>query len=182
MRMFSGGAEGSDSYWDDCAKQYGIEDRRHFWHGQKTPRGNVELSEDELEEGWGKILDANQILQRRGIERYKNLLARNYHQVNGADVVLAVGFLDGSIPRGGTCWATTIALMDGIEIYFFDQPQKQWYRIPPNQSIKNEFNWDEAAIPSLRETFAAIGTRDLQESGRSAIREVFERSLDKNKI
>ena len=49
----SGGANGADSYWDDIGREFGMTTNRHYWTGETTPRGNVEIPVDspDIEEG-----------------------------------------------------------------------------------------------------------------------------------
>jgi hypothetical protein len=46
--LHSGGAKGSDSYWGTAGEKYGLlyddKHQRHYYHQEKTPVGNVEIS------------------------------------------------------------------------------------------------------------------------------------------
>jgi len=46
----SGGAHGADTKWDEIGKTYEFNNHKHYWYGQKTPIGNIELTKEELEE------------------------------------------------------------------------------------------------------------------------------------
>jgi hypothetical protein len=48
--LHSGGANGSDSYWGEIGEQYGVRPN-HYYHNQRTPKGNVEISPQDYEEG-----------------------------------------------------------------------------------------------------------------------------------
>ena len=39
----SGGAIGSDSFWGEIGKKYGVVSK-HYYHGKKTYNGNVEIT------------------------------------------------------------------------------------------------------------------------------------------
>jgi hypothetical protein len=51
----------------------------------------VEISDTDYNEGILEIRKANRILNRYGIEKYMNLLARNWAQVKYSEEVFAVG-------------------------------------------------------------------------------------------
>lgn len=165
----SGGAVGSDSYWDEVGQQYGVVSN-HYYHGKKTPKGNVELTDAEFNEGKKHVLKANETLHRKP-EVYMDLLARNYNQVKNADAIFAIGHLKNGIVDGGTGWAVQMAIDDGKPVYVYDQERKQWYK-----NINGV--WSESSIPTLTKNFAGIGTRGLNESGKQAIRDVYNNTFN----
>ena len=55
----SGGAVGADSTWDTIGREFGVTDHRHYYHGNKRPLGNTEITNEQLEEGWQHVLQAN---------------------------------------------------------------------------------------------------------------------------
>jgi hypothetical protein len=76
----SGGAIGSDSVWGIIGKQYGVESK-HYYIGEKTPRGNTEITEQKAittakkkVEGTLKPLGRNKSTS----VRISNLIARNW--------------------------------------------------------------------------------------------------------
>jgi hypothetical protein len=71
----SGGADGSDSVWGEVGEKYGVVSR-HYYHGEKTPKGNVEITESQYQEGVQMVMRANKTLRRKP-EKYMDLLARN---------------------------------------------------------------------------------------------------------
>ena len=187
----SGGAIGADSYWGEVGAKYGVVSR-HYWHGKKTPNGNTQVSEADFNEGVEKVKFANRRLQRNP-DKYMDLLARNWMQVRESDAVFAVGGFAPSVIRlasgfgyrgvdGGTGWAAQMAIDSGKPLYLCDQsvtPAK-WYRfVAPD---KAGFGWRELdSAPVLTRDFAGIGTRQLNEAGRLAIREAYMATLRKVK-
>jgi len=115
----SGGAVGSDSYWGEIGERYGVKSN-HYYHGQKTPNGNVAISEEEFEEGKQHVYKANETLNRKP-DNYMDLLARNYAQVKNADAIFAIGHLKNGIVDGGTGWAVQMAIDDHKPVYIYDQ-------------------------------------------------------------
>ena len=96
----------------------------------------VEISDTDYNEGILEIRKANRILNRYGIEKYMNLLARNWAQVKYSEEVFAVGSIIKSgekdskgyknmssydIVSGGTGYATTMTILHSKPLYVFEQ-------------------------------------------------------------
>lgn len=164
----SGGAIGSDSYWGTVGERYGVKSN-HYYHGRKTPAGNVEITEEQFNEGKQKVLQANRTLNRQP-DRYMDLLARNWMQVKSSDSIFAIGHLRNGIVDGGTGWAVQMAIDAGKPVYVFDQERGQWYK-----NIGGK--WSESEVPTLTPNFAGIGTRQLNDAGKKAIEEVYAKTF-----
>jgi hypothetical protein len=173
----SGGAKGSDSEWDRIGRLYGVTDHRHYWHRglSKPPLGNIEISEAELDEGWEKVKIANKVLKRKP-QAYKSLLSRNWFQVKHSEAVFAIGYLSfddrgyAATAEGGTGWAVQMAIDCGKGVYFFDQKKEKWFKW-------NRFMFAQCDTPTLTKNFAGIGTRKIDENGKRAIKEVYEKTM-----
>jgi len=169
----SGGAGGSDYAWDKLGNKFGVTDNRHYWHNglSKPPLGNVELNDDEIEEGWKRVLVANKTLKRRP-EKYKSLLGRNWFQVKNAEAVFAIGTINDekTIVNGGTGWAVQMAIDSEKPVYVFDQDIEKWFTWKKSMFI----DCDE---PTLTKNFAGIGTRKLNRAGLNAILEVYKKTF-----
>jgi len=176
----SGGALGADTEWEIQGKKYGVYTIAYSFynHNQKGENPKV-LAVPELEEGFQHVLEANKTIKRnpQGTFQYiKNLLSRNWFQVKNSDAIFAVSkFLKNPIVNGGTGWAVQMAIDNRKPVYFFDQENNKW----------NTFNYetmmfDEMTnIPKLTENFAGIGTRDINENGINAIKQVYENTFNK---
>lgn len=160
----SGGAIGSDTVWDEIGKQYGVISK-HYWYGKRTPNGNIEITKEEFEEGKQHVLLANETLHRRP-EKYMNLLARNYNQVRYSEEIFAISTIQGNQVKGGTGWAVQMAIDDNKPVHVFDLATKKWF-------IWKETGWIETEIPVLTLNFAGIGTREIDQSGINAIKDVY---------
>ena len=193
--LHSGGAYGSDFYWGTIGAQYGIIPHHYYYdvEGYELPpyRNELILEEDINE---GKVQAALAGHRTFGYDKpvVKNpLLIRNWAQVKYADAVFAVGVLanEGDLysdknkenPRhflrqmvkGGTGWAVGMAINEGKPVYVFDQEQKQWFSY---NAILEAFLplYD---TPVLTPNFAGIGTRELNDDGRQAIRDVYAKTF-----
>ena len=164
----SGGAVGSDTYWGEVGAKYGVTSN-HYYHENKTPNGNVEISQEDYLEGQSHVLDANETLHRKP-EKYMNLLARNWAQVKYSDAVFAIGHLTNGIVDGGTGWAVQMAIDARKPVYLFDQIRNQWFK-------NLNGTWATSDIPILTTNFAGIGTRELNDAGKRAIEAVYAKTL-----
>jgi hypothetical protein len=172
----SGGALGADSEWDLTGQLFGVTNHNHYYYGKKTPKGNVLISAEQLEEGWEHVLKAN-ITLKRYPQPYKNLLSRNWMQVKNADSVFAISsFKSDKEVNGGTGWAVQMAIDEGKPVYVFDQNKNLWFTY--NYELKKFIETD---TPTLTENFAGIGTRELNDDGEKAIHEVYQKTSNSNR-
>lgn len=193
--MHSGGAYGSDFYWSAIGEQYGVIPHHYYYDTEGydlPPYRNELILETDVEEG--KIKAAVAGAKTFGYDKpvVKNpLLIRNWAQVKYADAVFAVGVLanegdlysdkDKENPRhflremvkGGTGWAVGMAIEEGKPVYVFDQEQEQWFEYEPSFDLF--FPLEET--PILTPNFAGIGTRELNDAGRKAIRDIYTKTF-----
>jgi hypothetical protein len=133
----SGGAVGSDSEWENIGKEFGVKTKAYSYKtAYHVSENKVEISDDDYKEGIEEINKANKWLNRYGIHKYMNLLARNWAQVKYSDQVIAIGIIvrkGEKSPKGypnkgkfdmvdgGTGYACQMAINHEKEIYVFDQ-------------------------------------------------------------
>ena len=189
--LHSGGAVQSDSYWEDAGKPYGLGKANHYYHGVKTPRGNVIQSEEDFREGLVKVREAALAMGRAWVDRYANLLARNWNQVKYSDAIYAVssivrageknrkGYLVKSLQvDGGTGYAVQMAINEGKPVHVFDQRTNQWFEYSYAQR-----DFVVTDTPTLTPNFAGIGTSTaLTEAGKKAIRDVYAKTFGEAKV
>lgn len=172
----SGGAEGADLQFGMTAGSRGHEVIHWSFdkHRSRAPAQEIaHLSLEQLEAADEKLSLANRTLGRR-IPRnlyVKNLLRRNWYQVEYAERIYAVSkFSEGQV-AGGTAWAVQMFIdrFKGLpcEAYVFDQEVGKWF------CWKGE--WAEIVEPvSPHGIYAGVGTRDLNDAGKNAIRDLME--------
>ena len=193
--MHSGGAVGGDSVWSTIAEEFGIPNtpdrQKHYYYEEKTPIGNLEISELDYEEGRTKVAEAakaNWGYQYNAMSDSR--LIRNWSQVKYSDAIFAVGHLvkpgerifpnqknDTRVAKqvavaGGTGYAVEMAIQAGKPVYVYDQERKQWYK-------NIDGKWSKSDIPTLTKNFAGIGTRQINQDGINAIRSVFEKTFNR---
>lgn len=188
----SGGAIGSDTIWENEGVKFNIKTKAYSY---KTPKhvspNKVEISEEDYKEGVIEVNKANKWLNRYGIHKYMNLLARNWAQVKYSKQVFAIGTIikpgekntkgyynkgKFDMVDGGTGYAVMMAINHQREVYVFDQARDKWYR----WSYSTQ-QYVETSIPSISsQDFAGIGTREIKQNGIDAIKSVYELTF-KNK-
>jgi hypothetical protein len=174
----SGGADGSDLQWGMMAGRIG-----HYvihWsftgHRSGAPEQElVRLSSDQLLRADDALSRANLSLKRRWPNTkpwIANLLRRNWYQVNWTGGLYAVGSMKKNKIEGGTAWATQMYMDRFSEnphdarLFFFDQEPGVWKKWTGEWEILTE----SPPLPSG--IWTGIGTRDLKDSGKWAIRNV----------
>lgn len=190
--MQSGGATGSDTYWGEMAINYGVGKVNHWWHRKATPNGNIEMNEEDFNEGKKKVEEANKILNRKLNENYIDLLSRDWNKVAKADAVFAIGIIlntgeknqDGYINEskhqcvdGGTGWAVEMAIQAEKSVYVYDPVQESWYFWNNNKFVPT-------VTPTLTKSFAGIGVDDNKNNTfskyqniKTAIQDVFRKTF-----
>lgn len=183
----SGGALGADTEWDEIGKEFGMTDNRHYWMNNKTPKGNIEITEADRIGGQKKVTEAARQMGRIDSTHQvrDERLIRNWSQVKYADAVFAITTLlsEGSEMnygkktkivqgKGGTGYAVQMAINEDKPVYLFDQVRNQWY-----SNIGGV--WTKSEVPVLTRNFAGVGTREINEVGKQAIRDVYEKTVNK---
>ena len=190
----SGGAKGADYFgWDQIGQEFGLTNHKHYYTGDRNdnnaPYGNIEITTEDYEEGRYKVAQAAK--RNYGYE-YKTMkdsrLIRNWSQVKYADAIFAIGIIvqpgEKLFPNkpgdtrvalapsvtGGTGYAVGMAINEGKPVHVFDQSKKSWFVWDGKQFVQED-------TPTLTKNFAGIGTRQLTEVGKQAIRDVYTKTF-----
>lgn len=179
MICYTGGAAGSDLYWEQSCDRKGIKVVSYSFQGHNSASSvlnKVVLSKEELSIANEHLFKANVTLKRYLQPKtwYFPLLQRNYYQIKDADYVIAVGNLipNSNIVDGGTGWAIQMARdLDKKNIWLFNQNENMWRMWDKENDWWSEVNMDDYdTLPlSPNSNFAGIGTRKLDINGRLAI-------------
>lgn len=177
----SGGAEGADMEWDRIGREYGFENHKHYRPADlknAPPEHRIQLEQD--------IFDAALGLGRPTSEfPGKDFVRRNWFQANGADAIYAIsriikpGAFDKGFPNktgkeivsGGTAWACELAIQKDKPVHVFDMSENAWF-------VWNGKNFQLEFIPILTLNYAGIGSRNLTEMAKIAIRDVYLKTLN----
>lgn len=181
--LASGDAVGSDAAWTSAAREAGIKNTRNF-----STKSYDALSEEEKKEADSEYLKAATELSRPALSNttYKGkLVRRNWLQVKNADAIFAIGSIVNSLERGrsglnyskhavvdgGTGYAVQMAINNNKPVHVFDQDKGKWFTWKGG-------NFVEEPSPVLTKRFAGIGTRQINDSGKAAIKEIFSRTFN----
>lgn len=181
--LASGDAVGSDAAWTSAAREVGIKNIRNF-----STKSYDALSEEEKKEADSEYLKAVTELSRPALSNTTyngKLVRRNWLQVKNADAIFAIGSIVNSLERGrsglnyskhavvdgGTGYAVQMAINNNKPVHVFDQDKGKWF-------TWKDGNFVEEPSPILTEKFAGIGTRQINDSGRAAIKEIFSRTFN----
>ena len=176
----SGGAIGADFVFGQEGEKRGVKIIDYSFAGHNTKSKNqVILTKEELDDGFEHIKIANKTLKRNtyNLKPYvKNLLSRNWFQAKNSETIFAVALLqlDRKSVTGGTGWCCQFGVDNKKEVYVFDQNLNSWFKF---SYVKYEYQKIDY-IPELTETFAGVGTRDINENGIKAIKELFKNKFD----
>lgn len=186
----SGGAEGADSYFESIGVEYGVNTNAYSYKTKYHESINkVEISDNDYEEGIKAITIANRTLNRYGISKYMNLLARNWAQVKYSNEIFAIGTIipkgkrnskgyynksEFDIVDGGTGYAVQMGIDNNKTVYVFDQERDSWFRWS-----YTSFKFIELKkIPIITtENFAGIGTREIKKNGIEAIENLYKETF-----
>ena len=170
----SGGADGADVQWGMCAGMLGHNVIHWSFPDHRSYAPEIELvrlTDDQLTLGDPAIKEAAKALKKHPPRQpwVARLIKRNYYQVAWADSCYAVTTIENNVVQGGTAWATTMFAQlhpGNHNLYVFDQNQDSWYQY-------NGETWDKIdSPPQPKGVWAGIGSRDLKQNGKDAIRKL----------
>ncbi len=177
--LYGGGAKGAEYEFGVQAEAHGVEEIHFTFEGNEIARtrGVRVLSREELRNGDVSLSYVSRLMKRTYSDapRIRKVLQTIWYQVNAGREIYVVGKIlaDGTV-RGGTGWGAEFAKLCNKPIFVFDQDADRWFRW-------TEDRWAEVTEPGeprIRSArFTGTGTRFLEENGRRAIRELFERSF-----
>jgi len=183
---YSGAAQGGDTIWENIGKEFGLGRQINY-----RPEDLQKLSSTQKQEIENAYQQAVKDLGRKPLAANTfagGLVRRDYLQAKSADTVFAIstiiepgqkdskGYINKTnkpLVAGGTGYAVQMAINLRKSVYVFDQVQNQW------------FNWDNSTntfiateTPILTSKFAGIGTREINELGKQAIRDVYQKTTE----
>lgn len=173
----SGGAIGADITWENVCKKHNIQTLSYSFknHNQKGSNPII-LTDAQLNEGFEQVKIASLNLNRNinNISSYtKNLLSRNWFQVKNSESIYAIGTMKNNQVDGGTGWAVQMAINSLKPAFVFEQSENLWYNYSYDKKV---FIPMYDIIPTLTEEFAGIGTREINENGIIAIKNILKKA------
>jgi KaiC/GvpD/RAD55 family RecA-like ATPase len=176
-KLISGGTKGAEAEFGRCAERWGLTEVNYTFDGHRLldrQRGIVQLSADDLQKGDFSLVNASRRLNRTlsEIPLVRSILQTIWHQITGASQVFVIGVIqEDHTVRGGTGWGAELARLWKKPLFVFDQTKHSWFRWSGTA-------WEIANQPTITsESFAGIGTQNLDQVGRDAIESLFLRSF-----
>ena len=177
--LFSGGAPGAEAEFGACAERHGVEEVNFTFDGHKIvrQRGVRVLNHEELQSGDVSLEYVSRLMNRRYTDApaIRKVLQTIWYQVNNGQEIYVVGTVlpDGTV-RGGTGWGAEFAKLCNKPLYVFDQDKDAWFEW-------TQRDWNRLNEPPriTHPHFTGTGTRNIQDNGKRAIEELFDRSFEK---
>jgi len=173
--IHSGAADGADTVFETEGIKRGDKVIAHSFkgHGVSSKNRNI-LTDPQLQKADKFVKKANETLKRKfptSSAKTNNLLRRNYYQVKDSDKVIAVSRIEKGQVKGGTAWATQMAIDMGKPVHVFDMTTNKWFKWN-NQPYGS--GWVESVAPKLEGVVAGIGARSLTPKGEAEIKGLFK--------
>ena len=182
FRLHTGGARGSDTYWQKKMESRGFETVVYsFEEHQIQNNSRVILDEDTLHLVDEHLNRANKTLKCNVPDSNGytgRLLRRNFFIVLNAEVVFAITYISNLRAMGRTAWGIQLAIDMGKPMYIFDMGVNQWKKYRDDLCVPSP-GFAPCSTPKLTKEFAGIGSRFLTQAGRDAIDKVFEVTFSK---
>ena len=173
--LYSGAASGAEEAFGAAAEARGIEEVNFTFeeHNDARQRGIRVLTHAELAQGDVSLAYVSKLMNRRYRDTplFKKVLQSIWHQVNAGQEIYVVGkILDDDTVKGGTGWGAEFAKLCNKPLFVFDQDQDGWFEWTGE-------TWNATTPTITHPHFTGTGTRFVQDNGRAAIDDLFQRSF-----
>jgi hypothetical protein len=177
--LFSGGAQGAEAAFGECAESFGVEEVNFSFEGHKPARtrGLRVLNHEELNAGDVSLAYVSKLMHRRypDTPTFRKILQSIWYQINNGQEIYVIGVIQPDLTvRGGTGWGAEFAKLCNKPLHVFDQGRNSWFTWNHSAWVSRR-QGDEPVIEHIH--FTGTGTRVLETSGRDAIATLFDRSF-----
>jgi hypothetical protein len=177
--LFSGGASGAEAEFGVNAERCGIDEVNFTFEGHSRirQRGLRVLTREELKNGDVSLEYVSRLMNRRYTDNltFRKILQSIWYQINNGQEVYVIGeILADKTVKGGTGWGAEFSKLCNKPLYVFDQKRNAWFSWNRTDWVQQK-KGHEPVIGHLH--FAGTGTRFLEENGKKAIQELFERTF-----
>lgn len=175
ITLYSGGARGAESVFGETAAAHGIKEVNFTFDGHHIKRTSSAqlLTDIDLEKS---DVMMGEVSKRLGRDYSKSpwmrkILQSIWYQVNNGYQIFIIGVIqaDGTV-KGGTGWAAELGKMFNRPVYVFDQEKCDWF-------VWRSDSWIHEMPIIAHKSFCGTGTRNINDAGVKAIKELFERSF-----
>ncbi len=177
--LFSGGIRGAEAEFGANAERFGIEEVNFTFEGHSIvrQRGLRILNRLELKNGDVSLEYVSKLMNRNYPKTplFRKVLQSIWYQINNGQEIYVIGEIqDDKTVNGGTGWGAEFAKLCNKPLYVFDQKRNSWFEWNGTEWIERG-KGNEPVIGHAH--FAGTGTRFLEENGKKAVAELFERSF-----
>jgi hypothetical protein len=179
--LFSGGAAGAEAAFGELAERYGLDEVNFTFEGHTIVRrrGLRVLNHEELAAGDVSLEYVSKLMNRRYTEgpTLRKILQTIWYQVNNGQEIYVIGHIEDDLTvRGGTGWGAEFAKLCNKPLAVFDQARDRWFSWTGTE-------WQPHTTDQLpvitHPHITGTGTRVLEDNGRRAIADLFERSFER---
>ena len=188
--VYTGGAKGTGELVEQMAKQFGMQVEVLVPPNHPRAQFITPSTVEVLMLANPHIHQAAQKLGKRMPSHFYTLqlLQCNYQIAKKAHTIYAFGILekDGKRVKGGTGWTMQLAMDQGKQVYLFDIPSQSWYRSDHYYQVDGESTtlvagsqflpWGPKG-PTLHQSSAVVGSRDLDSKTPAEIQVLFNRTF-----
>ena len=188
--VYTGGAKGTDDLAERLGKQFGMQ--VEVLVPPNHPRATF-ITPSTVEVLMLANPHLHQAAEKLGKQMPSHfytlpLLQRNYQIAKKAHTIYAFGILEQDKKRvkGGTGWTVQLAMDQGKPVYLFDIPSQSWYRSDHYHQVNENATtlvtgsqfvpWGPKK-PTLHQSSAIVGSRDVDEKTRAEIEALFNRTF-----
>lgn len=177
--LFSGGIKGAESEFGINAERFGIEEVNFTFEGHAIvrQRGVRILNHNELKNGDVSLEYISKLMNRSYTKTpmFRKILQSIWYQINSGQDIYVIGeILEDKTVKGGTGWGAEFAKLCNKPLHVFDQKRNLWFTWNQEDWIECK-KGDEPVIGHVH--FVGTGTRFLEDKGRKAVAELFERTF-----
>ena len=188
--VYTGGAKGTDALVEEQAKHFGMQ--LEVLVPPNHPRSTF-ITPSTVEVLMLANPHLHQAAEKLGKQMPSHfytlqLLQRNYQLAKKAHTIYAFGILEPDHKRvkGGTGWTVQLAMDQGKPVYLFDIPSQSWYRSDHYYQVNenaatlvtgSQFVPWGPKKPTLHQSSAIVGSRDVDEKTRAEIQALFNRTF-----
>ena len=173
--LYSGGHEGAESFFGECAEKYGVNEVTFSFEGHmiKREKNVVMLSSDDLKRGdiSMEIVSGHMNRNYHNTDKIRRIFQSIYHMLNKGSQVFAVGEIlpDGTV-KGGTGWGVELGKFFNRGVHVYDKVVNSWF-------TWKDGKWVSDSPVITEHTFCGTGSRMLTEESKKAIEKLFADSF-----
>ena len=174
--LYSGGATGAEAEFGALAEKFGVAEVNFTFEGHQIvrTRGMRVLTQEELRRGDVSMTYVSRLLNRTysNAPIMRKVLQTIWYQVNhGMEIYVVGNIQDDNTVKGGTGWGAEFAKICNKPLFVFDQTKNGWFRW-------EQAAWTHQEAPVIGHVhFTGTGTRFLEDTGKKAVADLFDRSF-----